>query len=83
MFLGRTRWVLIQHLRVDDPLEVFLALLRAARTAPDSPEQPGVPFYTVVGPGGRLFALPVFDLGLLLCGQFVISLLDSLRGFGP
>ena len=42
-----------------------------------------MPLDALVDTFGGCFALRLFDLGLLLCGEFVVALLDRLCSLGP
>lgn len=59
-------------MRIDDPVQVFLALVRAVGPTLHPAEESGVPFDTFVDPLGRLLPLTVLDLGLLIRGRLVV-----------
>ena len=71
------------HLRVDDPVKVFLALVLSTRSTLHSTEQTGLPVHTLICALGSLISLSVLDLGLLVCRSFVIPGDDSLDCIVP
>lgn len=68
---------------IDDPVEVFLSFVRAARTTLDGTEQPGLPVDAIVGTSRRLISLTVFNLGLFIRGGGVVRRDDSFDRFLP
>jgi len=82
LFLGKFRVVGVD-LGVNDPIKVLISLFRATGTTLDSAEQARFPFNTLIGSLGSLFTLTVFDLGLLVCGGFVIPGDDGLDSGMP
>lgn len=68
---------------IDDPLQALFAFLWLTRPAPNSTEEAREPFDVVMGPGGSLLALSVFDLCLFVRGQLVIAFLNGLGSLFP
>lgn len=71
------------HLSVDDPVEVFLPFIRATRTTFNGTKQTGFPVDAFVCTFGGFLPLAIFDLGLLICGGFVVPGDDCVDGILP
>lgn len=71
------------HLSVDDPVEVFLPFISATGTALNGTEQPGFPVDAFVCALGGFFPLAIFDLGLFICGGFVVPGNDCVDSILP
>lgn len=62
------------HFGVDNPVEVFVAFVRASGPALDRAEQPGTPVNALIGALSGFISLAVLDLGLFIgCGFMVLS----------
>lgn len=68
---------------VDYPFKVFFSFLGATRTASDSSEETRVPLNPFLGSPGGLVSLRILDLGFLVRSEFVVPVLDGLRGLAP
>lgn len=70
------------HFGIDDPVQIFLALILPTWASVYSPEQARPPFDTFVGALGSLIPLAILNLGLLVRRGCVVLRDDRLdRGF--
>jgi hypothetical protein len=60
------------HLSVDDPVEVFFALIWPTWSALDGTEKSRTPFDSFIGAFRGLVSLAVFDLGLFVRCSFMV-----------
>ena len=72
-----------EHLGIDDPVKVFLALLTPTVTTPYTPEELRVPVDTLAVSFRGFLALSVFDSGLCIRSDVLVPALHSLRHFVP
>ena len=64
----------LAHLSVEDPIEVFVALVGSSGAALNGTEKLGMPVNTLVGALGGFISLTIFDLGLFVgCGLVVLG----------
>jgi hypothetical protein len=65
------------HLRTDNPVQILLALVTAARSTLDSPEQSRSPIYALVCSPRSFLSLHILDIGFMVGGSHVIARFDG------
>lgn len=65
------------HISVQYPVQIFFAFFWPAWPTSDLSEQCGLPLHAFFGSLGGLFSLPIFDLSLLVGGEYMVSVFDG------
>lgn len=65
------------HVSVQYPVQIFFPFFWPAWPTSDLSEECGLPLHAFLGSLSGLFSLPIFDLGLLVGGEYMVSVFDG------
>jgi len=65
------------HVSVQYPVQIFFAFFWPAWPTSDFSKKCGLPLHTFLGSLGGLFSLPIFNLSLLVGGEYMVSIFDG------